>query len=88
MNGLPIGLSKTDEKLTLPKIRVNESFNPYTIKDEWIEYITSSLREAIEEEGSSPSIGERGSRSRSGYNLSQNVLGRATSWPFRLLKSD
>ncbi|HYU75958.1 MAG TPA: toll/interleukin-1 receptor domain-containing protein [Ktedonobacteraceae bacterium] len=36
------GLAKTDlvgEKLILPKLKVNKSFNPYKIRDEWIDYI-------------------------------------------------
>ncbi len=37
---------------TLPRPRLNRSFNPYKTRDEWIEYITSSLREAIEGEAS------------------------------------
>jgi hypothetical protein len=41
---------KTDEKLTLPKPKVNKAFNPYKVRDEWIEYITSSLKEAVEGE--------------------------------------
>lgn len=38
------------EKLALPKLRSNRSFNPYKTRDEWIEYITSNLQEAIEGE--------------------------------------
>jgi TIR domain len=41
-----------EEKLILPKPRLNRSFNPYKTRDEWIEYITSNLREAIEGEAS------------------------------------
>jgi len=44
--------SKTDEKLTLPKAKVKDVFNPYKVRDEWIEYISSNLREAIEGEDS------------------------------------
>ncbi len=42
----------SEEKLALPKLRSNRSFNPYKTRDEWIEYITSSLLEAIEGEAS------------------------------------
>lgn len=38
------------EKLALPKLRLNRSFNPYQTRDEWIEYLTSNLQEAIEGE--------------------------------------
>src|SRR5205807_3124709 len=41
-----------EEKLALPKLRTNSSFNPYKTRDEWIEYITSNLQEAIEGEAS------------------------------------
>jgi hypothetical protein len=44
--------SKTDEKLTLPKAKVNKAFNPYKVRDEWIDYITSNLKEAVEGENS------------------------------------
>src|SRR5260370_25205117 len=40
------------EKLALPKLRSSRSFNPYKMRDEWIEYITSNLQEAIEREAS------------------------------------
>jgi hypothetical protein len=40
----------SDEKPILPRPRLNRSFNPYKTRDEWIEYITSSLQEAIEGE--------------------------------------
>jgi len=46
----PVGFSTADEKLILPKIRGNKSFNPYKVRDEWIEYITSNLQEAVEGE--------------------------------------
>ncbi len=45
-------LSKSDEKIALPKPKVNKGFNPYEVRDEWIEYITLNLKEAIEEEDS------------------------------------
>ncbi len=48
----PVSFSKADEKLALPKIRGNKSFNPYKIRDEWIDYVTSNLREAVEGEDS------------------------------------
>ena len=38
------------EKLALPKLKLNRSFNPYQTRDEWIEYLTSNLQEAIEGE--------------------------------------
>lgn len=44
------GLSRkelVEEKLGLPKLRSNKSFNPYRTRDEWIEYITSNLQEVI-----------------------------------------
>src|SRR6267142_1000599 len=44
--------SKIDEKITLPKSKVNKAFNSYEVRDEWIEYITSNLKEAIEGEDS------------------------------------
>jgi len=44
--------SKTDEKLTLPKAKVNKAINPYKVRDEWIDYITSNLKEAVEGEDS------------------------------------
>ncbi|MFL5628045.1 MAG: toll/interleukin-1 receptor domain-containing protein [Ktedonobacteraceae bacterium] len=44
--------SKTDEKLTLPKPKVNKGFNSYKVRDEWVEYITSNLKEAVEGEDS------------------------------------
>lgn len=47
-NDVPIEFSKSDEKLVLPKIKTNKSFNPYKVRDEWIDYITSNLQEAIE----------------------------------------
>lgn len=37
---------------TLPRPRLNRSFNPYKTRDEWIEYITSNLRDAVEGETS------------------------------------
>jgi TIR domain len=40
----------SEEKPTLPKAKLNKTFNPYKIRDEWIEYITLNLREAIEGE--------------------------------------
>ena len=46
------GFSQTGEKLTLPKPKVNKSFNPYKVRDEWIDYITSNLQETIENEES------------------------------------
>jgi hypothetical protein len=49
------GLSKLDfvgEKPALPKLKLSKSFNPYKTRDEWIEYITSNLREDIEGEAS------------------------------------
>ncbi len=46
----PVGFSTADEMLILPKIRGNKSFNPYKVRDEWIEYITSNLQEAVEGE--------------------------------------
>jgi len=42
----------SEEKPTLLRPRLNRSFNPYKTRDEWIEYITSNLREAIEGEAS------------------------------------
>jgi len=42
----------SEEKPTLPRPRLNKSFNPYKTRDEWIEYITSNLRDAIEGEAS------------------------------------
>ncbi len=45
-------VAKTDEKLTLPKPKGNKAFNPYKVRDEWIEYITSNLQEAVEGEDS------------------------------------
>jgi TIR domain-containing protein len=42
--------SKTDVKLTLPKPKVSKAFNLYEVRDEWIEYITSNLKEAVERE--------------------------------------
>lgn len=42
----------SQEKPTLPKLKLNKSFNPYKTRDAWIEYIASSLREAIEGEAS------------------------------------
>ncbi len=45
-------VSKTNEKLALPKPKVNKAFNPYKVRDEWIEYITSNLKEAVEGEDS------------------------------------
>ncbi len=48
----PGGFSKADEKLDLPKIRGDKSFNPYKVRDEWIEYITSNLQEVVEGEDS------------------------------------
>jgi len=43
---------KPNEKFTLPKLKVNKLFNPYEVRDEWIEYITSNLKQAIEGEDS------------------------------------
>jgi hypothetical protein len=51
-DGRPVGFPGTDEKLALPKPKVNVAFNPYKVRDQWIEYITSSLQEAIEGEDS------------------------------------
>jgi TIR domain len=42
----------SEEKPALPKLRLNRSFNPYRARDEWIEFITLNLREAIEGEAS------------------------------------
>jgi TIR domain len=43
----PEGFSKTDEKTTLSKPKVNKVFNPYEVRDEWIEFITLNLKEAV-----------------------------------------
>ena len=40
------------EKPALPKLKLDKPFNPYKTRDEWIDYITSSLQEAIEGEDS------------------------------------
>ncbi len=48
----PVGISRADQKLALSKPKVNKALNPYEIRDEWIEYITSNLQEAIEGEDS------------------------------------
>ena len=45
-------ISKTDVKHTLPKHKINKAYNPYEVRDEWIEYVTSNLREAVEREAS------------------------------------
>src|SRR5258706_6675903 len=42
----------SEEKPTLARPKSNRSFNPYRTRNEWIEYITSNLREAIEGEAS------------------------------------
>ncbi len=42
----------SEGKPTLPRPRLNRSFNPYKTRDEWIDYITANLREAIEGEAS------------------------------------
>lgn len=46
------GLKVSEEKPALPKLRLNRPFNPYRERDEWVEFITSNLREAIEGEAS------------------------------------
>src|SRR6266571_7691445 len=51
-NDRPVDFFKTDEKLTLPKIRGDKSLNLYKVRDEWIDYITSNLQKAIEVEDS------------------------------------
>jgi len=54
-NDVSGGFSKIEsieEKPALPKIKLNKSFNPYRTRDEWIDYITSNLQEAIEGEAS------------------------------------
>lgn len=48
----PVGFSRADQKLALSKPKVNKAFNPYEVRDEWIEYITSNLQGAIEGEDS------------------------------------
>ena len=42
----------SEEKLTLLRPKLDRSFNPFKIRDEWIDYITSSLQEAVEREAS------------------------------------
>ncbi len=52
-NNTSMSLSKTDSigaKLSLPKPKRNKSFNPYEVRNEWIEYITANIQEAIERE--------------------------------------
>jgi TIR domain len=47
------GVSSTrslEEKMGLPKIKLNKPFNSFKARDEWIDYITSNLRETIESE--------------------------------------
>lgn len=39
--------NSSDEELTLPKPKMDKAFNHYEVRDEWIEYITSSLKEAV-----------------------------------------
>lgn len=49
------GVSSTkslEEMPALPKLKLKKQFNPYIERNEWIEYITSSLRDAIEVEAS------------------------------------
>lgn len=45
--GGPSSPNFSEEQSTLQRPRLNRSFNPYKTRDEWIEYITSNLREAI-----------------------------------------
>jgi TIR domain len=42
----------SEEKPALPRPKLTRSFNPYRTRDEWIDYITSNLRKAIEVEAS------------------------------------
>jgi len=47
------GLSSTEfseEKPPLPRPKLNKSFNPYRVRDEWINFITSNLQKAVERE--------------------------------------
>lgn len=48
--GSMFGANFPEEKLILPRLSLNRSFNPYKIRDEWIEYITSNLQKATERE--------------------------------------
>jgi hypothetical protein len=48
--GAVSGKKLSEEKPTLPRPKLDRSFNPYKTRDEWIGYITSSLQEAVERE--------------------------------------
>ena len=51
-NDRAVDFSKLNEKLSLPKISRDKSFNPYQVRDEWIDYIVSNLQEATTSEDS------------------------------------
>ncbi len=42
----------SEEKPALPKLKLDKPFNPYRTRDDWIDYITSSLQETVEGEDS------------------------------------